>query len=79
MIAARYIVNPLLRLTDATMIMVNGEFGEELITKRKDEISIFTASSNNMAKQLTKLDQMRQDFVSNVSHEIQSPLTSIFI
>ncbi|MBC2402831.1 sensor histidine kinase [Clostridium saccharobutylicum] len=30
-----------------------------------------------MAKQLSTMEMMRQDFVSNVSHEIQSPLTSI--
>lgn len=32
---------------------------------------------NNMARQLSNMEMMRQDFVSNVSHEIQSPLTSI--
>jgi two-component system phosphate regulon sensor histidine kinase PhoR len=32
---------------------------------------------NNMAAQLNEMEQMRQEFVSNVSHEIQSPLTSI--
>ena len=30
-----------------------------------------------MAESLKKLETMRQEFVSNVSHEIQSPLTSI--
>ncbi|WP_430106742.1 sensor histidine kinase [Paenibacillus validus] len=30
-----------------------------------------------MAEELKQLEQMRRDFVSNVSHEIQSPLTSI--
>ncbi len=34
-------------------------------------------SVNNMAEQLQRMEQMRQEFVSNVSHEIQSPLTSI--
>jgi two-component system phosphate regulon sensor histidine kinase PhoR len=32
---------------------------------------------NNMAKELGGVEQMRQDFISNVSHEFQSPLTSI--
>lgn len=32
---------------------------------------------NTMAKELSGMETMRQDFVSNVSHEIQSPLTSI--
>ncbi len=34
-------------------------------------------SVNNMAAELNQLEQMRQEFVSDVSHEIQSPLTSI--
>ncbi|QAY66410.1 sensor histidine kinase [Paenibacillus protaetiae] len=32
---------------------------------------------NNMVLELQQLEHMRQEFVSNVSHEIQSPLTSI--
>jgi signal transduction histidine kinase len=32
---------------------------------------------NDMAKNLGNLETMRQDFISDVSHEIQSPLTSI--
>ena len=32
---------------------------------------------NDMARSLGSVETMRQDFISNVSHEIQSPLTSI--
>ncbi|MEW9699372.1 ATP-binding protein [Paenibacillus sp. SI8] len=32
---------------------------------------------NHMAEELGQLEKMRQEFISNVSHEIQSPLTSI--
>ena len=34
-------------------------------------------SVNNMAVELSQMEKMRQEFISNVSHEIQSPLTSI--
>lgn len=34
-------------------------------------------SINDMAYELGKMEKMRQEFISNVSHEIQSPLTSI--
>lgn len=32
---------------------------------------------NHMVRQLQQMEDMRQEFISNVSHEIQSPLTSI--
>ena len=32
---------------------------------------------NNMASELSQMEALRQEFISNVSHEIQSPLTSI--
>lgn len=34
-------------------------------------------SINQMARELKEMEKIRQEFVSNVSHEIQSPLTSI--
>ena len=34
-------------------------------------------SVNTMAQELSQMEQMRQEFISDVSHEIQSPLTSI--
>ncbi len=34
-------------------------------------------SFDRMARELRQIEQMRQDFVSNVSHEMQSPLMSI--
>ncbi|SFS55775.1 cell wall metabolism sensor histidine kinase WalK [Paenibacillus sp. BC26] len=77
LLASRFIVKPLQRLTRATKRMAQGDFGIKLQTKRKDEIGALTASFNEMAKSLRMLDQMRSDFVNNVAHEFQSPLTSI--
>jgi two-component system, OmpR family, phosphate regulon sensor histidine kinase PhoR len=41
------------------------------------EIRELVDSINHMAGELNNMERMRQEFISNVSHEIQSPLTSI--
>ena len=38
---------------------------------------VLTNGINNMAEELDRMEAMRQEFISSVSHEIQSPLTSI--
>ncbi|UKS28505.1 HAMP domain-containing histidine kinase [Paenibacillus sp. HWE-109] len=77
LIAARFLVKPLQALTKATKRLAKGDFDVELKMKRKDELGILAQSFNETARELKQLEMMRQDFVSNVSHEIQSPLTSI--
>jgi signal transduction histidine kinase len=75
--AARYLVEPIKALTNATKRLAKGDFEVELKVNRVDEIGDLTQSYVEMAGELKQLEQMRQDFVSNVSHEIQTPLTSI--
>ncbi|KQO01169.1 HAMP domain-containing sensor histidine kinase [Paenibacillus sp. Leaf72] len=76
-VTSRYMVRPLKHLTLATRKMAKGDFSIRLATKRKDEIGELTASFNQMAQELDSLERVRRQFVSDVSHEIQSPLTSI--
>jgi two-component system phosphate regulon sensor histidine kinase PhoR len=40
-------------------------------------VSELANSVNQMAVELSQMEQIRQEFISNVSHELQSPLTSI--
>ncbi|WP_054027907.1 sensor histidine kinase [Bacillus sp. FJAT-28004] len=77
LIAARYLVKPIQAMTQATKRLAKGDFDVEIKLKSADEIGVLTHSFNEMASELKQLEQMRQDFVSNVSHEIQTPLTSI--
>jgi len=78
LVAARYLVKPLLSMKSAAERLAKGEFDIELKwAKRKDELGRLAQSFNYMTSQMRELETMRQNFVSNVSHEIQSPLTSI--
>ncbi|WP_019640628.1 sensor histidine kinase [Paenibacillus fonticola] len=76
-VSTRYIVNPIVKLTEATKTLARGKYNIQLEVKRRDEIGKLAGTFMQMAKSLEQLDQMRQEFVSNVSHEIQSPLASI--
>lgn len=76
-IAARYIIRPIQTFTKATQKIASGEYDIELEEGRKDEIGTLATSFKKMTKSIKELDQMRQEFVSNVSHEFQSPLSSI--
>lgn len=58
--------------------IASGDFNVQLETlKRDDPFTTLIDHINDMAKQLKQMEDMRQEFISNVSHEIQSPLTSI--
>ncbi|MCG7386781.1 HAMP domain-containing sensor histidine kinase [Paenibacillus sp. ACRRY] len=77
LISTRYLVNPIERLSEATKRIVQGNYNLKLPTKRRDEIGQLAQHFMTMSRELERVDQARQQFVSNVSHEIQSPLTSI--
>lgn len=77
LIVARYLVRPLKMMTNAATRMSQGDFSVRLPARRGDELGELAQGMNKMALSLSQLEMMRQDFVSNVSHEMQSPLTSI--
>jgi len=58
--------------------IARGDFSIRLEHERDDGfLHGLVDSVNKMAQDLGQLENMRQEFISNVSHEIQSPLTSI--
>jgi len=59
--------------------MAKGDFSVSLERMRgfDGRFAELSDSINQMASELQEMEKMRQEFVSNVSHEIQSPLTSI--
>jgi len=77
LVAAMFLVKPIKKLTQATKHIAGGDFNVELNIKQSGELGTLAKSFEDMAEELQQLEQMRRDFVSNVSHEVQSPLTSI--
>jgi two-component system, OmpR family, phosphate regulon sensor histidine kinase PhoR len=55
----------------------HGDFNISIDIQEHDPFSEVAESVNKMARELSGMEAQRQDFISNVSHEIQSPLTAI--
>ncbi|WP_010094438.1 sensor histidine kinase [Ornithinibacillus scapharcae] len=77
LISTKYLVKPISQLTAATKSLAKGNFHVDVSTSRHDELGELSHSFQTMAKKLEQLDDMRKEFVSNISHDIQSPLSNI--
>ena len=75
--STKYLIKPITKLTQATKSLAVGQFQVNLTMKRKDELGELTASFVSMAKKLEQMEDVRKEFISNVSHDIQSPLSNI--
>ena len=77
MISVLHVVKPITRLTSATKSISKGRYDIKLNTRRSDEIGQLATHFMIMSRELERTNRARQEFVANVSHEIESPLTSI--
>jgi len=77
LIASIFLVRPINKLTKATKRIASGDFDVQLNIRQTGELGMLARSFEDMSHDLQQLEQMRRDFVANVSHEVQSPLTSI--
>lgn len=77
LVASIYLVRPIKKLTKATKRIAAGDFNVKLNIKQTGELGTLARSFEEMMHDLQQLEQMRREFVANVSHEVQSPLTSI--
>lgn len=74
---ARRLVTPIQTVTVAAKQLATGDFNIRLSENQRDEMGTLAKAINHMAAELGELDRERQEFVANVSHEFQSPLTLI--
>ncbi len=73
----RSTVKPLKEISEATRQMANGDFSRRVSAENNDEIGDLAVSFNKMSESLESLDTMRNSFVTNVSHDLKTPMTTI--
>ena len=76
-LAQRILIKPLSEINSAAKKFAKGEVEQRVYIDSEDEIGELAESFNIMAESLEKVDAVRREFISNVSHELRSPITSI--
>ena len=81
-ILSKSIAKPLLRMQASASEMAKGNYNVKIALDGPEELQALAISFNSLAtdlesnmKQRDKQEQLRRDFVANISHELRSPLT----
>jgi signal transduction histidine kinase len=81
---SRQITKPLHRMNITALEMAEGNYAVRTNIKQQDEVGQLSSSIDYLASklgatisELERLEQMRKDLISNVSHEFRTPLTLI--
>lgn len=68
---------PLQHMIQSATAYAEGEFQTEIPVHREDELGFLANVMNFMARELDSLEEDQRKFISNISHDFRSPLTSI--
>lgn len=71
------LVRPLRDMAVAAKTLGEGNFSVRVPTAGTDEIGQLAVAFNNMADSLSSGENIRRNFIANVSHELKTPMTTI--
>ena len=71
------VVEPIEEINNSAKRLAKGNVQERVKVVGKNEIGELAQSFNTMAQSIEEADNIRKEFISNVSHELRSPITSI--
>jgi len=74
---SRHISDPLKELNNAVLEIASGKYDKHVQIHSHDEIAQLASSFNYMARALSRTEEMRNSFISDISHELRTPMTSI--
>ena len=72
---------PVKKILDVTERITDGDFSARIEDSRflytKNEFDVIIENLNKMAEELGSIETLRTDFISNVSHELKTPLATM--
>ena len=75
--ASKILVKPFGKVTQSLDELTGGFLEEDISIPDYTETQLLSEAYNRMLKRMRVLEESRQEFVSNVSHELKTPITSI--
>ena len=78
-IASRMITRPIRALSEGIARMSRGDLTSRVDVPGKNEYAQLATAFNSMSERLEQLDKSRGQFVSNASHELKTPLSTMKI
>jgi signal transduction histidine kinase len=75
--SSRTISRPIRMISGVAKVVAAGNFNKRINVKGQDEIAQLSESFNYMAESLENTEKSRRTFISNISHDLRSPLTSV--
>lgn len=74
---AQALINPIRRMRQLSQRVARGDFAIRIGRTTDDELGALASDLDTMASRLQDLENLRRDFVGNVSHELRSPVSNI--
>jgi len=77
LLLSRSILGPISALTRAAQQMGRGDLSQRVHVRARGEVGDLASAFNSMADSLERIEQLRRNMVSDVAHELRTPLANI--
>ncbi len=74
---ARTLTRPLRELTAATQALSQGELGQQVTVRSRDELGRLAGSFNRMSTDLAQASLLRRQMTADIAHDLRTPLSVI--
>jgi len=74
-ILASSLTRPLREVAEASQALAQGELGQQVPVRTRDELGALAVSFNRMSEALARATQQRRQMTADIAHDLRTPLT----